>query len=59
MENGNRRGVAPEISFPLDRTLFTPRCGLYMRQVDIPGIATKFIEQRKGVFNGTIEYYFA
>lgn len=25
-----------------------PRCGLYMRQLDIPGIDTKFIEQRKG-----------
>lgn len=26
-----------------------PRCGLYMRQLDIPGIDTKFIEQRKGI----------
>ncbi|KUO62065.1 MAG: hypothetical protein APF84_07800 [Gracilibacter sp. BRH_c7a] len=26
-----------------------PRCGLYLRQLDIGGIDTKFIEQRKGV----------
>lgn len=26
-----------------------PRCGLYLRQLDISGIDTKFIEQRKGV----------
>ena len=26
-----------------------PRCGLYLRQLDIPGIDTKFIEQRKGL----------
>jgi len=26
-----------------------PCCGLYMRQLDIPGIDTKFIEQRKGI----------
>jgi hypothetical protein len=26
-----------------------PRCGLYLRQLDIPGIDTKFIEQRKGI----------
>jgi hypothetical protein len=26
-----------------------PRCGLYLRQVDIPGIDTKFIETRKGL----------
>ena len=26
-----------------------PRCGLYMRQLDIRGIDTKFIEQRKGI----------
>jgi hypothetical protein len=26
-----------------------PRCGLYMRQLDIPGIDTKFVEQRKGI----------
>lgn len=26
-----------------------PRCGLYMRQLNIPGIDTKFIEQRKGI----------
>jgi len=26
-----------------------PRCGLYMRQLDIPGIDSKFIEQRKGM----------
>lgn len=25
------------------------RCGLYLRQLDIPGIDTKFIEQRKGL----------
>ncbi|SHH95674.1 Wadjet anti-phage system protein JetD domain-containing protein [Desulfosporosinus lacus] len=25
------------------------RCGLYLRQLDIPGINTKFIEQRKGL----------
>ncbi|OPX93724.1 MAG: hypothetical protein A4E53_00199 [Pelotomaculum sp. PtaB.Bin104] len=26
-----------------------PRCGLYLRQLDISGIDTKFIEQRKGI----------
>lgn len=26
-----------------------PRCGLYLRQLDIPGIDTKFIEQHKGI----------
>ncbi|WP_088225987.1 DUF3322 domain-containing protein [Desulfosporosinus sp. FKB] len=26
-----------------------PRCGLYLRQLDIPGIDTKFVEQRKGL----------
>ncbi len=26
-----------------------PCCGLYMRQLDIPGIDSKFIEQRKGI----------
>ncbi len=26
-----------------------PRCGLYLRQLDIPGIDTKFIERRKGI----------
>ncbi len=26
-----------------------PRCGLYLRQLDVPGIDTKFIEQRKGL----------
>jgi len=26
-----------------------PRCGLYMRQLDISGIDTKFIEQKKGI----------
>ncbi len=26
-----------------------PRCGLYLRQLDIGGIDTKFIEQRKGI----------
>ncbi|MEL1135917.1 DUF3322 domain-containing protein [Desulfitobacterium sp. THU1] len=26
-----------------------PRCGSYLRQLDIPGIDTKFIEQRKGL----------
>ncbi|EGO62682.1 DUF3322 domain-containing protein [Acetonema longum] len=26
-----------------------PNCQLYMRQLDIPGIDTKFIEQRKGI----------
>lgn len=26
-----------------------PRCGLYLRQLDIPGIDTKFIERRKGL----------
>jgi hypothetical protein len=25
-----------------------PRCGLYLRQLDIPGVDTKFIETRKG-----------
>jgi hypothetical protein len=24
-----------------------PRCGLYLRQIDIPGVGTKFIEERK------------
>ncbi len=26
-----------------------PRCGLYLRQLDIPGVDTKFIEQRRGL----------
>ncbi len=26
-----------------------PRCGLYLRQLDIPGVDTKFIEGRKGL----------
>ncbi|ADY55172.1 hypothetical protein Sgly_0819 [Syntrophobotulus glycolicus DSM 8271] len=26
-----------------------PRCGLYLRQLDIPGVDTKFIEHRKGI----------
>lgn len=28
-----------------------PCCGLYLRQLDIPGIDTKFIEQRKGLLS--------
>jgi len=28
-----------------------PRCGLYLRQLDISGIDTKFIEQRKGILS--------
>jgi len=27
-----------------------PRCGLYLRQLDIPGVDTKFIESRKKLF---------
>jgi hypothetical protein len=27
-----------------------PRCGLYLRQLDLPGVDTKFIEERKQLF---------
>ncbi len=35
----------------LDWFKHNPRSGLYLRQVDIPGVDTKFIERRKGLFS--------
>lgn len=32
-----------------------PRCGLYLRQADIPGVDTKFIETRKGLLSELLD----
>lgn len=33
-----------------------PRCGLYLRQLDIPGVDTKFIESRRGLLSDLLDY---
>lgn len=32
-----------------------PNCGLYLRQLDIPGVDTKFIEQRRGLLGELLD----
>ena len=32
-----------------------PQCGLYLRQLDIPGVDTKFIEERKALLSGLLD----
>lgn len=39
----------PRVLVVLDWFCSHPQCGLYLRQLDIPGVDTKFIEQRRGL----------
>ena len=55
LEALNRADEWPRLSAILRHFLASPRPGVYLRQLDIPGVDTKFIETRRGLIGELLD----